>query len=155
MNLLLLIIATYFVGNLIGYGVHRALHSPRMGRAHADHYYHHWVLYPPDDFLSKEYREPPKEAEQAKYYLLAVGVLFLPLLYFGTWAYVIAFVEAALVLQLNAYVHDSIHVDGHWLERFGVFRRLRAIHFEHHLQDVNYGIFDFTWDLIFRTWKKV
>lgn len=130
------------------------LHCKWAGRAYQDHYHHHWEIYPPNDFLSDEYREPPKGAEQGKYYVGAVAVLFSPVILYSFWIYLLVVVEAVMILKLNAYVHDSLHVKGHWLERFKLFHKLRKIHFKHHIEDVNYGIFDFTADLVFRTWKR-
>lgn len=152
MLIALLVIVTYFLANLIGYGVHRALHCEWSG-LYKDHYYHHWRVYPPHDFLSDEYREPPLSASQAKYYLAATALLFTPYLYFGWAVYDAALAGAVVILKLNAYVHDSLHVRGHWLERFKTFHKLRSIHFEHHVVDKNFGIFDFTADLLFRTFK--
>ena len=152
--IILLIIATYFLANAIGYVVHRTLHCEWSGRMYRDHYYHHWEVYPPHDFLSKEYREPPLSASQVKYYLAATAALFTPYLFFGWVVYVAALVFAISILKLNAYVHDSLHIDDHWLERFKTFHRLRALHFEHHVVDKNFGIFDFTADFIFKTFSK-
>lgn len=64
--------------------------------------------------------------------------------------------EAALIGYLHGYIHDSFHLTGHWLERFKHFSHLRALHFRHHFNmKINFGIFWFGWDRVFKTFKNV
>jgi len=145
----------YVVGNAGGYVVHRLLHQPWTGRPYEDHYNHHFIIYPPEDYLSYVYREPPIEAEQAKYYVPVFVVIMAPLLLFGWEWYAVGFVESCAVLKLNAWIHDSIHVRGHWLERFDWFHTLRDWHLTHHVDvSKNFGIFSFFTDHILGTFKK-
>lgn len=153
-GVIIVAVGSYLFGNLIGYLVHRALHAPWMGRPYEDHYHHHWKIYPPEDFLSEEYRHPPEEAEQAKYYVPAFLLACMPLLAIH-WGY---FVEAAIlsitVLKVNAMVHDALHIRGHWLERFSWFLVLREIHVNHHVDpSTNLGIFSFFADRLFRSYS--
>ena len=152
LNLLSIAIAAYVVGNFMGYMVHRLLHCTFMGKAYEDHYHHHCRIYPPNDYLSDEYREPPTGADQGKYYIAAFLVVCLPLLAWH-WGYFLwAIVTSLAVLKTNAWVHDVLHIRGHYLERFRLFQWLREVHFQHHVDvHTNYGIFEFVPDLLFRT----
>ncbi len=150
MNLYLVppfIIAIYLLGNLGGYVVHKLLHQKWSGRAYHDHANHHYIIYPPNDYLSDVYREPPIEAGQAKYYLTFFLLAFSPLILWHWGFFAIAFVESVLVLKVNSVVHDAIHVRGHRWERYQWFHRLRNTHFAHHVDVTrNFGIFSFIGD---------
>ena len=147
------LIGSYLLGNLLGYVVHRLLHFKWMGRPYQDHYYHHVEVYPPDDYLSDEYREPPAEASQAKYYVTAFALACSPLLLWH-WAYgLLALVMSLSILKLNAYVHDSLHIRGHRWEKYRWFRHLRDVHYHHHVDvATNFGIFSFFPDRLLRTY---
>jgi hypothetical protein len=43
---------------------------------------------------------------------------------------------------IGNYLHQSFHVKGHWLERYGWFHELRAVHYIHHLHSTrhNYAV---------------
>lgn len=153
--LFLYMCGVYVTANAVGYVVHRLLHNPFMGRAFRDHYFHHVKLYPPDDYLSDEYREPPEGAGQGKYYIGALLVLFSPTLLLGWPFYLIAVAQSTLVLYVNAWLHDALHIREHFLERYKWFHHLREVHFVHHV-DVkkNFGIFDFTADKVCGTLEK-
>jgi len=153
LNILLITLATFLVGNFAGYVVHRTLHCRWSGRAYKDHLHHHNRIYPPSDYLSDEYREPPVDAEQGKYYIAAFILLCTPFLLWH-WAYfLVAVVEAILVLKANAWVHDILHIRGHAFERFKFFNWLRAVHFQHHVNvHTNFGIFVFYPDKLLCTY---
>ena len=53
-----------------------------------------------------------------------------------------------------SYLHSSFHVEGHWLERFAWFRRVRRLHDIHHWQPCNYGILFFWMDRLFGTLRE-
>lgn len=152
-GVLIVCVITYFLGNFAGYFVHRLLHTEYMGKAYIDHYHHHVSIYPPEDYLSNEYREPPLGAEQGKYYIFTFLVLCLPFLLWH-WAYFILSVSLAIgILKLNAVVHDSLHIAGHKWEKYKWFWWLRVVHYQHHIDvRTNFGIFSFLPDKIFRTY---
>lgn len=153
-EVLLLTLGVYVFGNFGGYIVHRLLHCKWMGRAYRDHHHHHFTIYPPEKYLSDEYLEPPIEAGQAKYYLTFFAVVMSPLILWH-WAYfLLAFVEAIIVLKANSVVHDALHVRGHKWEKYAWFMKLRDIHFHHHVDvGVNFGIFSFFADRLMRTYR--
>lgn len=152
-SILAVAFGTYFVGSFIGYGIHRVLHHPSAGVMYESHYYHHWTVYPPEDFLSEKYREPEKG--QAAYYLapiLAVAALAL----FWHWGYSLLIAgEGLAVLKLNAVVHDNIHIRGHRWERYRWFWKLRGKHYQHHVEVLsNLGILSLFPDRVLRTHNK-
>jgi sterol desaturase/sphingolipid hydroxylase (fatty acid hydroxylase superfamily) len=53
-----------------------------------------------------------------------------------------------------SYLHNRFHVEGHWLERFAWFRRIRRLHDIHHWQPGNYGILFFWMDRLFGTLRE-
>ena len=48
-------------------------------------------------------------------------------------------------------LHRSFHIEGHWLNRFGWFKRLVRLHDIHHWAVGNYGILFFGMDRLFHT----
>jgi sterol desaturase/sphingolipid hydroxylase (fatty acid hydroxylase superfamily) len=157
MLLAALVVGTFLIGNLLGYLVHRLLHWSEMGKLYQDHLHHHTTIYPPDDYLSDTYREPPTGNGQGLYYLSPILALSIVVLVFLGWQYgLLTLVEGILVLKLNAYLHDATHIRGHWLERFTWFHRLRWLHFQHHVKvATNFGIFVWFPDKLFRTYVPV
>jgi hypothetical protein len=139
-EILAVLVGTFIAGNFIGYGIHRLLHFRSMGVMYRAHLYHHKSVYPPDDYLSDEYREPM--AEQTWYYLIPI-LLFAACFFAWHWYYVpFVALEGALVLKLNAIVHDNLHIRGHRWERYAWFWRLRGLHYQHHVKEAtNLGIF--------------
>lgn len=153
--LLIVLVAYFFIGNLTGYVVHKVLHCRWSGKAYKDHLHHHTSIYPPSDYLSEEYREPPLGSGQAKYYLVGLAVVASPLLFLGIGYALAAFAMAVGVLKLNAWMHDSLHIKGHRLERYGWFLSLRRLHFQHHIDvKTNLGIISFFPDIIFQTFNR-
>jgi sterol desaturase/sphingolipid hydroxylase (fatty acid hydroxylase superfamily) len=154
-SILLVLVAGFFVGESIGYFIHRMLHSPVSGRLHQAHMTHHQKLYPITDFYSEKYISPGKDNTVFIFgavllALTAIMFLFLPIIY------AIAISAEFLILGLlNDYLHDIFHIHPNWLEKFSWFQRLRKIHYRHH-EDMskNFGIFTFLADHIFRTFSS-
>lgn len=148
------LLGAFALGELAGYLVHRRLHDRNSGAMYWAHHEHHNVLYPPNRFYgdgSSRYRHPRRS--QAKYYLISAAVLSMTFMPFGLLHGAAAFCVMSVWLWLNAYVHDSFHVRGHWLERFARFRKLRSMHLTHHVdQRMNNGILTFWVDRIFKTY---
>ena len=53
-----------------------------------------------------------------------------------------AFIFAVVGAYIANYLHQSFHVKGHFLERYGWFHELRAVHYIHHLHSTrhNYAV---------------
>lgn len=157
---LLVLIDFLLLAGLFGHLVHWALHQPWAGVFHRAHMDHHLVQYPPGDLTSDRYRTvnwrhsgtflftPPLLA-----ILGAVGGLLWGL---GAPAWVLVTLGITLVGfgLVNDYVHDSFHVRRHPLNRYGWYRRLRRLHFVHHVDmGSNYGIVTMVYDRVFGTFK--
>lgn len=154
---------TYIIGSLLGYFIHKSLHSSWTMAGFRAHSSHHNIQYPPNDYFSDVYRGAGKN-NSVYLFLIALSP---PILFFATLVYLgyigwiittIILIEAALIGFLNDYIHDSFHIYNHWLNRSifkNIFRKLNKLHMIHHIdQSKNFGIFDPTWDYIFKSLKS-
>jgi sterol desaturase/sphingolipid hydroxylase (fatty acid hydroxylase superfamily) len=138
-----------------GYAIHRLLHWKRLGSFYRAHQAHHVEHYPPTDYLSKVYRKVNGFSTIWLFlpFVLPAAALMLWLL--PLWLAIPLLVELAFVGWLNDYMHDSLHIDGHRLERVAYFRLLRLRHFQHHVDmTTNYGIVTFFLDRLTGTFKR-
>lgn len=152
-------LGTLLTGTFAGWLGHWALHQRWAGRFYRAHLTHH-RLYPPNNLRSTKYREAKKD--NTTFFLgptvgfVAIAWLLL-LVWFevGLAAYGAVVVLGVVVGYLHEYLHEAFHLKAHWLDRFGWFRSLRSLHFEHHRKlSKNIGIMWFGWDRLFRTFKK-
>jgi sterol desaturase/sphingolipid hydroxylase (fatty acid hydroxylase superfamily) len=162
---------------LLGYWLHRLLHSGIVGFLSRSHMRHHMVLYGPlQPQRSSEYRDATRThislgnigAEwlvpavllialaAAVFRVFHVRALF-QLIYFGTtllWSFL-----------MFSYLHDCMHVEGFWLERNRWLKHwfisARQRHDMHHflmndqgLMNRNFGIGFFLFDRLFGTFSK-
>ena len=117
------------------------------------HMTHHLKLYPATDFLSEKYRNPGKDTAVflfAPFVLGLIGIVFLVV----PFPYSLAFaIQLLFHSWLTNYIHDSIHVKGHFLERFRWFIWLRHLHLQHHVNmRRNLGIMTFEVDKVLDTY---
>jgi len=135
----------------VGYFIHKLFHHPISGRVYRSHKSHHWDLYPPGDFYSELYREPPWYDRPLLYYTpFIVGFTFL--LYYILPLHLTAalLVELVLVAWLNDKIHEHFHLKHTWMGKFKIFRRWRDWHFKHHIDDSkNFSIFWYLPDRLF------
>ena len=157
MNTLAALGFLYFVVQGAGYLVHRLAHWPGGGALYRAHRVHHEELYKPTEFLSDVYRSPPQQDSSVLGFLPYLVVLCaLPFLFLPPLTAGLAAMLATLIACANSTLHDRLHVRGGWLERFGWFHRLRALHLQHHVDtSTNFGIFCFLWDRIMHTYREV
>jgi sterol desaturase/sphingolipid hydroxylase (fatty acid hydroxylase superfamily) len=178
----ILIAASWVAGScisaeLLGYWLHRLLHSGAIGFLSRSHMRHHMVLYGPlQEQRSSEYRDATTEnlslGNIGVEWLAPAGVLivsalavfhlmhvprFYQLVYLGTtlsWSFL-----------MFSYLHDVMHVEGFWLEKSKWLKRwfvsARRRHDAHHylindrgLMDKNFGIGFFFFDRLFGTLSK-
>jgi sterol desaturase/sphingolipid hydroxylase (fatty acid hydroxylase superfamily) len=137
----------------VGYLWHRfAEHLGWMGNTiRYRHWVHHEMDYPIDNLRPAGQTEYRRAGSWTWFVLgaVAAALMFwlLPL-----WAAVpLASGVALYAWCVISYLHDSFHVQGHWLERFAWFRRIRRLHDIHHWQPCNYGILFFWMDRLFGT----
>lgn len=161
MLFLIVLIVSFVIATFFGHWIHWALHQRWLGAFNKGHMDHHTKQYPPSDLVSEKYRASKWYHSgiflftPAFIFLLAgLGIpahlLGLPLWGIGVFGGVMLFFGL-----LNDYVHDNMHVEDHWLTRFTWFRRARTTHFVHHRNmKKNFGIFIFTWDRVFGTYRE-
>jgi sterol desaturase/sphingolipid hydroxylase (fatty acid hydroxylase superfamily) len=167
--------ASILVSELLGYVLHRLLHSGKIGFLSRSHMKHHLVLYGP--LQPQRPSAGYQDATTGEIALGNVGLEWLipgaivltssiALLYLLGVAlrYQIAFVATSLVWSflMFSYLHDRMHIAGFWMERNRWLRlwfvQARRSHDIHHwalndegLMDKNFGIGFFFFDRLFGT----
>lgn len=159
-SFLLTTILVYFFGGFLGYWVHWIFHQSWSGPMYRLHKTHHDKMYPPQDYLSEVYRDAGSHNTAPWFAAIIMGVmlpLFFGLWHFGvsSWLVFTAIFESLIIGFMTDWIHSSLHIRGHILERFRVFRVWRTAHWVHHSNvNFNLGIYSFGWDKTFGTWKK-
>ena len=124
------------------------------------HMYHHWKVYPPKRFLAREYKNDKAGrtrltslAHDGPLYALLLGniailnaVGLLP----RSLDLAVALLAYAAVGTFFNWLHHTLHLEGHAVERFIYFHDLRALHFTHHQGTAkhNFGFIDFAGDIL-------
>lgn len=173
-NIVLLIAVSCLITELLGYWLHRLLHSGAIGFLSRNHMKHHLVLYGPlQNQRSSAYRDATTESAS----LGNIGLEWLMpagLLLFGTVT-AFHFLHVRLIYRfvslgtsllwgflMFSYLHDVMHIEGFWMEKnrwLGRwFTSARTLHDIHHevvnregLMDKNFGIGFFLFDRLFGT----
>jgi sterol desaturase/sphingolipid hydroxylase (fatty acid hydroxylase superfamily) len=157
---IVVLVATWFLVSLFGYVVHRSLHQSWSGTAYKRHMTHHQQCYPSTDYQSIEYRDPGKDSTVLTFAIASIPMLAIPFIlhFLGIVGWVLTttmVIEMLLFGLANDRVHDWFHLTEHPANRFKVFRRWNALHFQHHIEmDTNFGIFSFGWDKVFGSYKR-
>lgn len=160
LNALFFFLFSFALTSFIGYWAHRAFHKEWTLRLHKAHSNHHWVQYPPHSLISTEYRSAGRDNSVWLFFAAAIPLIAIILsLYAFSVISLLSMIALLLGMGttsfLHDYFHDKFHVSPNWWERFGYFKRLRDLHFKHHIDtQKNFGIFFFTWDRLFKTFTK-
>lgn len=165
MVILFTILISYFITTLFGHVIHWCLHQDWLGPVHQSHMTHHLKLYPPTDYVSKEYREAGADSTPKFFAIAAIPLILAPILLWFLGILPLHLMIIILIIEglmgfLHYHLHDAFHIEKHWL--YGVpflgviFGKWVNIHYLHHVDmSRNYGIFTFHWDRFFGTyWKK-
>lgn len=164
MAFLLTLLISYLATSLFGYVVHWCLHQPWMGKANTSHLSHHQIQYPPEDFVSKEYRSAGEDDSFKFFAIAAIPLILVPIILFlvGVLPWYLAL--AALIMEAimgfaHDYFHYSFHIENHWLSRIPVVKHIFKVwvelHYVHHVDvTANYGIFCFHWDKLFKSFRR-
>jgi len=159
---------------LLGYGLHRLLHSGIIPALSRNHMKHHLVLYGPlREQRSAAYHDATDESialgnigcewlVPAAFLIASTLVLFR--LFHVRWMFQLIYFAATLgwSFLMFSWLHDIMHVEGVWLTRNRWLKRwflsARNLHDVHHLalnnrglMDKNFGIGFFFVDRIFGT----
>ena len=155
LTVFLTLLIGFFVGELLGYVIHRSIHHPFTGRLYQAHMTHHLKLYPTTDFYSEKYRSPGKDNTVFIFSAILLVICTLMFIFLPTMIAGILTGEFLVLGLANDYLHDIFHIHPNWLEKYSWFQKLRQIHYVHH-EDMskNYGIFTFLGDRLFRTFRK-
>jgi sterol desaturase/sphingolipid hydroxylase (fatty acid hydroxylase superfamily) len=174
-------IAAWTVGScvaaeLLGYWLHRLLHSGAIRVLSRNHMKHHLVFYAP---LQKQRSKTYRDATDDRLSLGNIGPEWLAPagLLIGIVLTLFHFLRVPLIHQLLSLgitvvwsvlmfscLHDMMHVEGFWLSKHPLLKRwflsARRLHDIHHrvlndsgLMDKNFGIGFFAFDRLFGTLK--
>lgn len=163
----------------VGYFLHILLHSEKIAWLSRGHMIHHLKIYGPRRSLRQP--GPYRDSVDGRYGFLGIGlewlapillvligaVLFASFVLKVPAALQTAFMAAALAWGkfMFGHMHDSMHVEGHWLASLPVvgawYRRARRLHDIHHLHfsddglmPKNFGISFFGFDRAFGTFES-
>lgn len=167
--------AACMAAELIGYFLHRLLHSGKVRILSRSHMMHHLEFYGPLDAMRPGTKFLDATTDRVALgniglewlvpsglilaaFLIAFRLLRVP------WLYQTTFVIVALSWSflMFSYLHDSMHVQQFWMEKAGLLRRwfvqARRLHDIHHRalddrgkMDKNFGIGLFVFDRLFGT----
>jgi sterol desaturase/sphingolipid hydroxylase (fatty acid hydroxylase superfamily) len=149
-------LATFFsaalLTEIIGFLFHKLAHMPITGLLYRSHMTHHVKHYPGSQYFSNEYIDPGKDSFVFHFAPLFCSWVLLQWAVLPWTLWVTALVATSITAFLNAYLHDSYHIRNHWLDKYASYRKMRGLHYIHHIQmNRNLGI---TWpgiDKIFGT----
>lgn len=145
----------------MGYLVHKLFHQRWAGFTAKSHLIHHTEKYPPTDLISDKYRAAGKNTTVLLFIPVILAALgFTALLgYLGVLSIFYSVLGVAEILVISVAhnaLHDAFHVRESWLHKVPGFKRMQDLHFEHHFNmGSNFGIFDFTWDKVFKTYSDI
>lgn len=173
------LIATWATGScisteLLGYWLHRLLHSGAVGFLSRNHMKHHMVMYGPlQEQHSKEYRDATEGdvslGNIGREWLIPASLLIAFALgvfqiFDVRWMYQLTYFATTLgwSFLMFSYLHDAQHIEGFWMERNWLlkewFASARRRHEVHHqtiddrgLMHKNFGIGFFFFDRLFGT----
>jgi hypothetical protein len=152
--IVLTVVTTHLVMSLAQTMMHHHLgHGPWGGRLYRNHINFHHTYYAKDHLVSSVYRA--EEGNNTPYFFIPVFLVG-----FGTFFLLPfdLFVAQTLACIGSFYAHvmfdREYHVEGSWLARFGWFRHMRELHFEHHRHArANFAVIDFYWDRLLGTYR--
>ena len=151
----LMFIFISFLGTFLGYVFHTMFHKPWSGRFYKAHMTHHEKLYPVNDFLSDEYRDPGKDNTVWLFLLMfsPLAPILFALVFYSIIPLpmgIMALIEMILIGWVNNNMHNGFHLRKSRWDKFKFYARLRKLHYQHHIDmNSNFGIYSYMWDRIF------
>jgi|ERR1019366_1572910 sterol desaturase/sphingolipid hydroxylase (fatty acid hydroxylase superfamily) len=155
-------IITLIILTFIGYISHLWFHSKSSGPFYRSHLTHHYTLYPKTDLISKPtegYRSAGKDNTTYLFALIFAPLVLtcLGLTIFSVipiWIGLLILLEMFLISIVNETMHSEFHLPNGFWHHFWFFKRLQKLHFLHHSFVLrNLGIYSYTWDRIFGTYR--
>jgi sterol desaturase/sphingolipid hydroxylase (fatty acid hydroxylase superfamily) len=168
------VLSACVVAEILGYFLHRLMHSGLILFLSRNHMKHHLVLYGPlQDQRSAHYHDATDESISlgniGMEWLVPSALLLLATIASLHTLHVTAFYQTIFIASMLgwsflmfSYMHDVMHVKDHWLEQVPIlhywFIAARRRHDIHHralnnkgLMDKNFGIGFFFFDRVFGT----
>ena len=152
------IITMLFLVELTGYLWHRFVnHLGYLGdKIRVSHYCHHEIIYPSDDMFSDEYITA-HDSWPWLIPLVVFGYIPLIMLYrmkkLSKLLVIISLIQISIHIKIISYIHDSYHVNNHWLNQYEWYVKNKKHHHIHHLDNKNYGITSYFFDHVFGTFS--
>eukprot|EP00048_Salpingoeca_helianthica_P014832 m.223780 g.223780 ORF g.223780 m.223780 type:complete len:191 (-) comp16324_c0_seq1:266-838(-) len=147
----LLVPFAYYLTGIIAFTTHVLGHyriSERWFTAHTIG--HHVHAYPPTRFVSDGFVNSPDPND--KFYGPAIfgPAVAAVVLGFGLSVGLVMAFTGGTAAWVADYVHTGLHLKEFWMDRFALFRELRRLHVFHHKGNfrTNYGIYDFSFDIL-------
>lgn len=154
LNVLIAIVASFFFAEAVGFFIHKLAHWPGSGKLFRNHLHHHAVIYPPENYTTKKYVANVRTSFLPVFVPLFIVCNAVAWTFFSWPIALIFFLMSSGVSLVSNYMHDSFHVENHWLDRFRWHRLLRELHHVHHKHTrKNLGIYMFLYDRLFRSFK--
>jgi sterol desaturase/sphingolipid hydroxylase (fatty acid hydroxylase superfamily) len=170
------LVTSIFVSELLGYLLHRLLHSGKIGFLSRSHMRHHLVLYGPlqSQRPGAKYRDATDDDAVALgniglEWLIPGAMLLAAAIAVLHWLHVTVFHQLVFIggtliwsFLMFSYLHDRMHEAGFWMERNRCLKRwftsAREAHDIHHwtlndegFMDKNFGIAFYFCDRVFGT----
>lgn len=154
MGIVIALVLGFVAFEAAGYLIHRLMHCRWTGSFYKAHLTHHG-LYPPSDFVSSPYRHAGADSAVPRFTAICSVVAVILFVVFPWYIAFALTIEMGLVALFNDYMHGAVHINGHWLEKYTIYRRWRAAHMIHH-RNVrrNYGFTMFFIDRVVGTYTK-
>lgn len=156
----LILLATFILFTFLGYVFHWMFHQKWSGFFYKAHDNHHNIQYPISDLISEKYREAGKDNSTFLFAIafapiIIVAVLLIVFGVIGKLLGAFLFVEMSIIGATNIWLHDGFHIHKSVWHKWPGFLKLRKLHFLHHKNTLtNFGIFSFTFDKLFGTYKE-
>jgi len=148
-----LVLVSVYVMEIMALATHWAGHRRWSGWWYKAHMGHHLSDYPASRFMTDRYHSALHNNSWAYYpsMLLTPCIVHLFLPQWNAAGWLISFLYPVFVLWVADKFHVAFHTEGHSLERYDWFLKLRHIHFYHHIGSMkqNYAVGDFLFDYLF------
>ena len=144
-KIMITITVMLFLVELTGYLWHRFVnHLGYLGDTiRITHHCHHEIVYPHDDMDSNEYKTS-HDTWPWLVPLVLFGYVPLIILYkmnkLSRCLVIISLLQISLHIIIIGYIHNSYHINDHWLNKYDWYTNNKKLHHIHHLDNKNYGI---------------
>lgn len=143
-----------------GYWTHRSFHCKWSGPFYTAHTNHHFKQYPPDGPFTSDTYKGAGTQNTFWYFTLAflpiIAIIIGSVFFLGISIWTCICVIGSMIGTglLHDRIHDAFHLTKTKWQYLPLFAKWQALHRLHHTdQKSNFGIFSFTLDKVFKTFK--